>query len=244
MDDISGISFMALLFTAIPILRNGARATLLPVLTKELGLFLLKLFGFGALCVLFSRFVERRVTGFLKKLEPAACCRILVVIGFGFLISALAGLIGFSVAIGAFFAGLVFSRDPEAVRLDTPFTILYDLFTPFFFINIGLSIDPSTLTVAFGWGAVLLAVAAIGKIIGNGGPALIMTGWSGALLLAISMIPRAEIAMVIMQRGLALGDWAVPNQVFSAMIVASLATAIGAPMLLRLLLRRWPQTKS
>ena len=57
-----------------------------------------------------------------------------MIAGFGLIIAALAELLGLSVAIGAFFAGLIFSRDPETVKLDTPFGTLYGFFTPFFFL--------------------------------------------------------------------------------------------------------------
>jgi len=60
----------------------------------------------------------------------------------------------------------------------------------------------------------------------------------GAALLGLSMIPRAEIAMVIMQYGMLLGPWAVSEGLFSAMVVVSLVTCVGAPVVIRKLLRR------
>lgn len=239
MDDVSGIIFMVLLFAAAPILRGGTETALAPVLAKELGLSLLKLIGLGAICFLFSRYLEHPITKFFKRLEPASYYPLLVIIASGFLIAALTGLIGFSVVIGAFFAGLIFSRDPEAVKQDMPLSTLYVLFTPFFFINIGLSIDPNTLKMALGLGAILLVAAIVGKVVGSSGPALISTSWRSSLLLGISMIPRAEIAMVIMHRGLLLGEWAVPNDVFSAMVLVSVATLIISPIIISLLLKRW-----
>jgi Kef-type K+ transport system membrane component KefB len=60
------------------------------------------------LCYLFSIFLEARMTDFLCRVdEPPE--PMLVVAGVGFLVAALAGLLGFSVAIGAFLASLVFS---------------------------------------------------------------------------------------------------------------------------------------
>jgi Kef-type K+ transport system membrane component KefB len=165
----------------------------------------------------------------------------IMVIGIGFIIAAVAGLMGFSVAIGAFFAGLVFSRDPRAVRMEESFTPLYEFFTPFFFIGIGLSIDPTMLITALGLGFILLIAAVLGKVIGAGGPAFLTLGSTGSLLLGVSMVPRAEIAMVIMERGYKLGDWAVPPEVFGAMAVVSAATCLISPVILRLLLKRWPQ---
>jgi Kef-type K+ transport system membrane component KefB len=240
LDDISAMILMALLFAVVPILRNAVDAGLAAVVLETLGWLLLKLLGFGAFCILFSRYLEKRITNFIDRIEVIPG-QLLTIAGFGLIIAALAALLGFSVAIGAFFAGLVFSRDPEAVRLDTPFDVLHDFFTPFFFIAIGLNIDPTTLTMGLGVGGALLAVAIVGKLAGTGGPALITTGRTGALLLAISMVPRAEIALVIMQGGLNLGEWAVPGHVFSGMVLVAIVTSVISPVILRPLLKRWPQ---
>jgi Kef-type K+ transport system membrane component KefB len=57
----------------------------------------------------------------------------LVITGFGFITAAIASLLGFSYALGAFFAGLVFSRDPQAVKLESSFRSLYFFLLPFSF---------------------------------------------------------------------------------------------------------------
>jgi Kef-type K+ transport system membrane component KefB len=242
MDDVSGIFLMTILFSVAPVLRGSAQGSLLPTISAVIGLSLVKFIGYGAACMAFSRFVEPHLTGFLKRLLPVPG-QTVALAGFAFIIAALAGLIGFSVAIGAFFAGLIFSRDPQAVKLDTPFTILYDFIAPFFFINIGLLIDPSSLNAAAPMVLILLGIAIIGKVVGTGGPALLTSKWTTALLLGVSMVPRAEIAMVIMHRGLNLGEWAVPKEVFSSMVLMSLITAIIVPVSLHVMLKRWHPRK-
>jgi len=243
MDDVSAIFLMAILFAVAPLLHNGVGGGLAPTLGKAVGLTLAKFVGFAAICVLFSRYAERHITDFFKRLQPIPG-QTVALAGLGVIIAALAGLIGFSVALGAFFAGLVFSRDPQAVKLDTPFTVLYDFVAPFFFINIGLTMSlgdmrPEVFLIV----VVLMTVAILGKLVGAGGPALGTTSWRGALLLGISMVPRAEITMIIMQRGLDLGDWAVPSHMFSAMAVVVLTSAVVSPMVLRPLLKRWHPRK-
>jgi hypothetical protein len=52
------------------------------------------------------------------------------------------------------------------------------------------------------------------------------------------MVPRAEIALIIMHHGMLLGAWAVPVHLFSAMVVVSLLTCVSAPIAIRALLRR------
>ena len=145
-------------------------------------------------------------------------------------------------AIGALFAGLIFSRDPEAVKLETSFLPLHALFAPFFFIAIGLRIDPNSLGSAMGIGGALFVVAVLGKIIGAGGPALMTTGLAGATLIGISMVPRAEIAMVIAQQGRDLGDWAMPPEVYSSLAMISIVTCIISPFGIRWIIRKFPQS--
>jgi Kef-type K+ transport system membrane component KefB len=242
MDDISGIFLMTILFSIAPVLKESAQVSLLPTISVLAGISLAKFIGFSTACIAFSRFAEQHLTGFFKRLLPIPG-QTVALAGFALIIAALAGLIGFSMAIGAFFAGLVFSRDPQAIKLETPFSVLHDFIAPFFFINIGLLIDPSTLNAMAPMLPVLLGIAILGKVVGTSGPALLTSNWTTALLLGVSMVPRAEITMVIMHRGLNLGEWAVPKEVFSSMALMSLITAIIVPILLHIMLKRWHPRK-
>ena len=242
MDDISAVILMALLFAVAPVLRSQPDATLLPVLVNTATAFFFKALVFGAFCFLFSRYGEQSLTSFFQRLEPPPDSTIMVA-GVGFIIAALAGLLGFSVAIGAFFAGLVFCRDPDAIKIDASFDTFYELFVPFFFLGIGLKIDLDALATALDLGIILLIVAVVGKVVGVAIPVLKLAEPRSAILLGISMVPRAEIMMIVMQHGLQLGEWAVPVRVFAAMVLVSAATTIVVPLVLRPLLRQWPQTE-
>lgn len=241
MDDISAVVMMALLFSVVPVLEHNPEAAILPIMLQTASVFCLKAIVFSVLCFVFSRYAEQSVTHFFQQIEPSPDPTIMVT-GIGFITAAIAGLLGFSVAIGAFFAGLIFSRDPEAVKLDASFDTFYEIFVPFFFIGIGLKVDLSILPLALDLGIVLLVVAVLGKLIGVAIPVLPMSGWASATLLGVSMVPRAEIMMIVMQQGLQLGEWAVPSRVFAAMVVVSMATTVLVPLILRPLLRKWPQT--
>ena len=162
----------------------------------------------------------------------------MMIISIGFIIAAFAEFLGLSLAIGAFFAGLAFSRDSEMVKCEMCYTPLYEFFVPFFFIGIGLHIDPTLLSGVFIMGLVLLAAAIIGKVIGTGGAAIPYVGLSGAAIVGVSMVPRAEIAMIVMQKGLMLGDWAVPQDVFAAMVVVVAGTTLLTPFALDWLLKK------
>ncbi|MDC0832798.1 cation:proton antiporter [Geitlerinema sp. CS-897] len=242
LDDISGAVLMALLLALAPtIYHSGSQGSLGALALETSGTFFLKAIVFGAFCFCFSQYIEKKLTTWFNRIEPKPD-PMLEVVGIGFIIASIAGLLGFSVAIGAFFAGLVFSRDPDAVKIDASFDAIYELFTPFFFIGIGLKLEPSALITGLGWGAILLVAAVAGKLLGAGVPALLKTQWKGATLIGVSMIPRAEISTIVMQKGLALGSWAVSDRVFAAMVVVSAMTTTVIPILLSSLLDKWHPT--
>jgi Kef-type K+ transport system membrane component KefB len=236
LDDISAIGLMAILFAIAPLLATGGDVA--ASATRTLGVFVVQLVLFLTFCLAFAQLGERRVTAFARRL-PEPPQRMLVVAGVGFLIAALAGVMGFSLAIGALAAGLVFSRDPDAVKTEASFADISSFVTPFFFIGIGLQIDPGSLTGALVPGLVLTLAAVAGKILGAYASARFLIGASGATLLAISMVPRAEIAMVVMDQGRTLLDG--NGWLYSAMVMVTAITSLGAPLALGPLLKRWPQ---
>lgn len=240
LDDISAVVLMAVLFSVAPTLRGASDGALAPAILGELGLTLLKLVGFGGVCVVFSQTVEHRMREWLQRFESAAAALVSVV-SVSIIIAAIAGLLGFSMAIGAFFAGLAFSRDPEALRQHIAFDAIYDLFVPFFFIGIGLAIDLTLIGGSIVAGVLLLVVAVVGKIGANAGVALAYTNPLGAAAIGVSMVPRAEITMIVMQKARSLGEWAAPGSAYAAMVLVSLVTAVAAPLLLRRIVKRIPR---
>ncbi|MFZ5908006.1 MAG: cation:proton antiporter [Nitrospirota bacterium] len=240
MDDISAVILMALVFSIIPILQRNEYSGLLSELGHTAGVIFIKAILFGMLCIIFSRYLEKHVTAFFSHKESKTN-HMLITVGIGFIIASFAGLMGLSVAVGALFAGLIFSRDPEAVKIDASFDSFFELFSPFFFIGIGLMIEPLSLTGAILPGLMFLLIAVLGKLIGNGIPSLALLDARGALLISISMIPRAEIALLVVHQGRKLGDWALPPHAFSAVVFVVLVTSVLTPLVLGKLFYRWSQ---
>ncbi|TQE96698.1 MAG: cation:proton antiporter [Spiribacter salinus] len=246
LDDISSVIFMVILFGLTPALTAtaggsvgtagaaGSAAVDLALLWQEAWPLLLSLAAFLAGAAVFSMFIEKPVTSFFRSMERAPSFMI-TVLALGLIIASLAGIVGFSLAIGAFFAGLIFSRDPQAVHVDARFEDLYELFAPFFFIGLGLAIEIEALVPALGAGLLLTLVAVVSKVVGAGLPVLGFRPWREALAVGLSMAARAEIAMLVMQRGQAEG--LIPAEVYGAMIVVVILTASLAPLAARPLIR-------
>lgn len=233
LDDISAMVLVALLFSAAPLLLNGQQEQLPALLGTELVLALVKITVFAAGCYLFARHLERRFTAFFHNDGLPSAGIAVATAGLACVIAGGAELIGFSVAIGALFAGLAFSRDPEEFEIDRQLEPLHDLLMPFFFLSIGFNFDFASAGDALAGGSVLLAAGIVGKMLGAGLPALTPLGRRGALRLGVSMVPRAEIAMIIMLQGVRLGEKYVPDELFGAMSVVALSTALLVPLALQ-----------
>jgi Kef-type K+ transport system membrane component KefB len=64
-------------------------------------------------------------------------------------------------------------------------------------------------------------------------PALLSMGRRDAMNLGFSMIPRAEIALVVIYECRQIDERIVPSEVFAGMVFVSLATSILSPVILR-----------
>lgn len=234
LDDLSGVVLLAVLLAVIPGMLHLDNSVM-PSLTETGGLVLLKLLLFFTGCYLFSHYLEPGFTRFNRSWGNSTALTI-TVLGAGLAIAAVAGMLGFSMAIGALFAGLAFSRDPEAVRTDAKFSYFYEFLTPFFFIYIGMQVDPALVAPALGLVPVLLMPAIFGKFFGVALPALAMLKRRDAVLLGVSMVPRAEITMVIVFQCRQFGPDVVSDEIFAAMVVIAVLTSLLAPPVLRKLL--------
>jgi Kef-type K+ transport system membrane component KefB len=84
----------------------------------------------------------------------------------------------------------------------------------------------------------LVGAAVLGKLAGTAGPALIGRSWRSATVLGVSMVPRAEITLIIMGRALHQGE-VISQRTYAAMVIVSAVTCLAAPVVLRQLIRRW-----
>ncbi len=237
LDDVSAVVLLSVLFAVGPLLNQpeGTAAILAPALKAgAIQVLLMVVFSIG--CYLFSRWLEKPFSDGFEKISPQHG-PIVFATGAVFMIAATAEFMGLSMAIGALFAGLAFSRDPAERNIDDAFEILLTVFGPFFFVAIGLSVDASLLGGAIGLAAALSGMALLGKILGAGLPASVMLGWRRGALIGVSMVPRAEIFLLIMLFGLALGPWAVPQVLYTAAVLTSLFTCMIAPAAVGIMLR-------
>lgn len=224
LDDISTIVLMAMLVALTPwLLNSGDSTAAADILLQMAGMML----GFIALALLFSRVIEPRLTRLLARFAHAHE-QVLFVVATSLVLAAMSEFAGLSLAIGAFIAGLAFSRDRAIGREQAALQFVSESLTPFFFIGLGLQLSLQQAAPALLPALALTLAAIAGKVAGVALPMWRTFGATSALTVGVSMVPRSEVAMIVMQKGLALG---VASEAFMAMLWVVLLTVLFTALL-------------
>lgn len=139
---------------------------------------------------------------------------------------------------GAYFAGIMLCSTRNSDYIDEKMNISsYMLFGPVFFASIGLKTNISSLNMSillFSLG--FIAVALLGKIIGCGLVGRIC-GFKGkdTLKIGVGMMTRGEVALIVAQKGLAVG--LVDSVYFASVILLIIVSSIATPILLKILFK-------
>lgn len=162
--------------------------------------------------------------------------------------------------LGGFAAGLALSRrfflpfgtalhaDPAfAVYVEREMKPVIHLFTPIFFVVVGLSLNLREIdwSSPFIWlfSMALLVAAIVGKLIG---PMLIRETWPCRWIVGTAMIPRGEVGLIFAELGRESGI--LSNEIYAGMIIVIAFTTILSPFAMKGLYarfsRRLPTTET
>ena len=139
---------------------------------------------------------------------------------------------------GAFIAGMIISNTERTHFINKKFeTLSYILLSPIFFASIGIklnidSMDMKTLIFTI----ILIIVAILTKIIG-GALGVKFFGYSNreALQVGSGMVSRGEVALIVANKGLAVGLMA--PEFLVPVVIMVIATTIAAPILLKIMFK-------
>ncbi|MDZ5255273.1 cation:proton antiporter [Clostridium sp. LIBA-8841] len=136
---------------------------------------------------------------------------------------------------GAFIAGLVISDSNRTKYLNSRFeTLSYMLLSPIFFASIGIKVELTTMTKPiFIFAILLLLIAIISKIVGCGlGAKLCHYSNSEAIQIGTGMISRGEVALIVANKGIAMG--LMLPEFLAPIIIVVVVTTIVTPILLKI----------
>ena len=190
-----------------------------------------QLAGFLALLVVGGLLVVPRAVAWIARLERPET---LLIGGLGlcFAMAALADAAGYSVALGAFVAGVLAAESGRGHDLQQIVRPFRDVFAAIFFVSIGMSIEPAL--IADNWLAIVVLTVAVwlGKPLGVGvGMFLTGNGLRPAVRSGVSMAQIGELSFVI--AGVGIQGGVVGAYLLPVAVGVSCATALTTPWLVR-----------
>lgn len=232
-DDVLGLVILAIVSGLVA----GAALTVVGIALK----FAIAV-GFLVAAVVIGRWIMPRV---FQRIERSEVRGMLVVTAFSFALalSALAGVAGSALIIGAFAAGLILSETNQFDYITEGIKPIADVFAPVFFLYVGSAVDVSLLnpfSASFDPGilkvaGVLFVVAFLGKVIAG-----YAVGWGrnglNHLAIGIGMVPRGEVGLIFAHLGLDRG--VIGKEAFNAIVLVVMLTTFVAPPLLKLVFSR------
>ncbi|MBX3725371.1 MAG: cation:proton antiporter [Xanthomonadales bacterium] len=165
-------------------------------------------------------------------------------LGVCFAISLLAYQLEYSIALGAFLAGVLVSESPAGARIEASVAPVRDMFSAVFFVAIGMMIDPAVLAQYWLPVALITLVVVVGKV-GSCALGAFLAGAppQRALRSGMGMAQIGEFSFIIAQHGTAAG--VVSSFLYPITVAVSAVTTFLTPYLIRgsdgfaRLLSRW-----
>ena len=155
---------------------------------------------------------------------------LLVALAIGLGTAALTQMVGLSLALGAFLAGLIISESDYAHETLARLLSLRDAFVALFFVTIGVLIDPAVVFANLPLLGVMIALIMVGKLF-----IWTLVVWafgyamSTAFLVGVGLTQIGEFSFVLVQVARTAGH--VGDEVYNATLAASLLTILlNAPL--------------
>lgn len=220
-DDVVGIIMLTL---SIGVLKPQAGSSLTMVIFKIVSFFII-VFFLGKIL----RYVLIKIDTKINIDEKIVSFALIVCLLLAFLSEEL----GVAAITGAFFAGVLFSMTKYRHNITYEINRIASLFfVPIFFVVIGMGVNLKLAFSVIGIGSFIIVAAILGKIIGSGfGAKFSGFGSKESLQIGIGMVPRAEVAIIISNLGLALGI--INQRMMAITILMVVSTTLLTPSMLK-----------
>ncbi|MCD6336993.1 MAG: cation:proton antiporter [Candidatus Marinimicrobia bacterium] len=180
----------------------------------------------------------KQISRYLKTFKKASSIGIMA-FGLALLFAGIFESAGLAMIIGAYVMGLSLSKTDLSYVIQESLHNVYEFFIPIFFCISGMFVDFSVFN---NWRILLFAVvyaltAYFSKVLGCGIPARFFKfNNTGAIRIGIGMVPRGEVALIII--GIGLSHGILNEELTGVAIFMILITAILAPMQLDYLMKK------
>ncbi|MDY6965884.1 MAG: cation:proton antiporter [Halobacteriota archaeon] len=218
-DDILGLLILTI---TVPLL-NAESLSFLPI-TRTILIAVLFLAGSYIIGAKLAPYTIRFLGGM-----KASGITVVSTFAFSLSLAYLANFFGLATVVGGFFAGLILAQAKNRDEIYEQTAPLTEVFTPIFFVMMGMSISVETLNLnAFQIALIIAAVAIIGKMLAGMGA---LRTKLNKFVIGSGMVARGEVALIFISFGLSKG--VITSTIYSSLVLMVIITAIAAPLLLR-----------
>lgn len=177
------------------------------------------------LTILMNRFVIPAVMRYSAKTKELF---FLTALSTAFLFISLAYVLGFSIAIGGFLAGIALAAYPYNLGIGAEVKPLRDFFLVIFFTTLGMQVNPSVILPHLSLLLVLLALVLIVKPLTIiGGMKIFGYKKSIPILVGLYLAQASEFSFIIVQEGMILGQ--ISSEIAAVITVFTLFTMVISP---------------
>jgi monovalent cation:H+ antiporter-2, CPA2 family len=149
-------------------------------------------------------------------------------------IAALTEAVGLSLALGAFLAGLFLGNSPFTHKLAHQTQSLRDVFVAFFFVSVGMLMDPSTWKVSWPLILLLVGLVLLGKfVVWTGVVWLFRYRFRTAFRVGLGLTQIGEFSFILAQVSMKAG--LISPNLYHATLAASLITILANATIFRFL---------
>jgi len=193
------------------------------------GLFFVLAIGVGFICYKVFKWVDAKYPHTRRiPIAALAMCFVMAYVAEKYF--------GIADITGAYVAGIVLCSIGDSHYVDRKIDInSYMLFGPIFFASIGIKTNLDSMSFEILWFSIgFVIVALICKIVGCGLVAkLCRCTWKDSLKVGIGMMTRGEVALIVAQKGLAVGY--MDSVYFTSVILLIIVSSICTPIFLKML---------
>ncbi|MBO4356941.1 MAG: cation:proton antiporter [Candidatus Methanomethylophilaceae archaeon] len=215
----------------------------LAIIIAKAVLFVLVAIGIAKYIVpkIYDYFDERHRKIIAQGKVPYTTNKLILAIIVCLFMAYLAEYIGLAGIIGAFLAGMMFANYAWEWDLDHKIEAITSFMITFFFVNVGLQVNIESLAdmTVIVLGIIVILLALVTKYIGCGLGARLgdkTVDKSSFNIIGVGMMPRGEVGIIIASIGLISG--VMDPELYTVVVMMSVATTIIAPPLLSILFKK------
>ncbi len=175
--------------------------------------------------------VANPLFAFVHRISRSTGTLVAIAFAFTLLFARVADAARLAPIVGAFVAGLALTRSDQSERIRRELAPVGHLFIPVFFLLIGVDAEIGAFTRAavLRDAAVLLLVAAVGKLVS---PLGAIGSPGDKMLIGLGMLPRGEVGLIFATLGRAAG--VLDDDLYASLLLVVLVTTLVTPQLLKL----------